>query len=107
MKSKLFSKNGKEMSAEDKLVSGEGRDRDSRRNVDQWFVWVRYNHYLEYSRDSSNPNSDPKPVGPMTNQNTGMFENLVPIADNNKGYNKLGDYLRNANTAMSKIIYYL
>lgn len=99
VQSKLLSKTGKEMSAEDKLVSGEGRDRDSRRNVDQWFVWVRYNHYLEYNKEL--------PISPMTNQNMGKYENFMPIADNNNGFNRLPEKLRNSNSSMSKIIYYL
>lgn len=47
------------------------------------------------------------PFSSMTNQNTGEYENFMPIADNNKGFKNLNEKLRNQNSSMSKIIYYM
>jgi len=43
----------------------------------------------------------------MTNQNMGDYESFMPIADNNKGFKSLDNKLRNTNSSMSKVIYYL
>ena len=43
----------------------------------------------------------------MTNQNTGDFESFYPLANNNNGYASLQLKLRNQQSNLSKIIYYL
>ena len=88
------------MKTDDRPEGEGGRERDRGKGlVDNWFCWVRLNHYLDYNGEN--------PISPMTNQNTGDYESFMPIADNNKGFKSLDNKLRNTNSAMSKVIYYL
>ena len=100
--SKLKIANGKgaksKGDAEKQKMDQQARD-EAKGKHDNWFCWVRLNHFLDYNGEN--------PASPMTNQNTGDHETFMPIADNNKGFKSLDNKLRNTNSSLSKVIYYL